>query len=79
MLTWKKNLPLRKGALVADTEDGTRYWIHRHEKFGQVFWTLAYRLPGDEKPTSYSSGHWFARQKYAKECAERIERERDAA
>lgn len=73
MLRWRKNLPLRKGGLIADSSSGVRYWIHRHEKFSVTFWSLSYRLPGEEV-ANFRSGHWFARQKYAKEMANEIER-----
>lgn len=72
MLKWRKNLPLRKGGLVADSPDGSRYWIHRHEKFGQVYWTLSVRRYWSDRILEFGGGHWFARQKHAKECANRL-------
>lgn len=84
MLQWRKNLPLRKGGLVADAADGTRYWIHRHtgaihgidRGVERTVYRLVYRLPSGE---FYKDDYVFRRQKYAKACAERIEKERSAA
>ena len=72
MLRWRKNLPLRKGGLVADSADGDRYWVNRHVEGGTVYWTLAVRWHWSEAVRTYCGGMRFARQKHAKEIAERL-------
>ena len=72
-MRWRRNLPLRKGGLVADAS-GARYWIHRA---GTNSYRLTYRIPGSD--AIWHHDVLFSRQMHAKGCAERIEKGRDAA